>query len=136
MKSRWRFKPAMLLRGKSKVVADAFAFNQIMAVCGRQSDSWTGKRCDWDPCGAHNPLYRVAASSRMKEYGIARMKNGPALAGNGAAETGNEIATSTKNWLPQLRKSLTWDQGAEMAKHSKLQVDMALRIYFCEPLSP
>lgn len=73
---------------------------------------------------------------RMKEYGIARMKNGPALAGHGAAEIGNEIATSTKNWLPQLRKSLTWDQGAEMAKHSKLQVDMALRIYFCEPLSP
>ena len=39
--------------------------------------------------------------------------------------------------LPQtLRQSLTWDQGAEMAQHTRLRVDSGLAIYFCDPQSP
>lgn len=36
----------------------------------------------------------------------------------------------------QLRRSLTWDQGAEMSQHARLRADTGLRIYFCEPRSP
>lgn len=35
-----------------------------------------------------------------------------------------------------LRRSLTWDQGAEMAQHVQLQIDTGLDIYFCDPQSP
>jgi IS30 family transposase len=70
---------------------------------------------------------------RMEEYG---MKHGPALAGHGADAVGNAIATSMNELPAQLRKSLTWDQGAEMAQHAKLRVDTGLQIYFCEPRSP
>jgi IS30 family transposase len=39
--------------------------------------------------------------------------------------------------LPQqLRRSLTWDQGAEMAQHAQLRVDSGLAVYFCDPHSP
>ncbi len=38
--------------------------------------------------------------------------------------------------LKHLRKSLTWDQGAEMAQHAQLQIDTGLAIYFCDPQSP
>jgi IS30 family transposase len=36
----------------------------------------------------------------------------------------------------QLRRSLTWDQGAEMSQHAQLSVDTGLKVYFCDPQSP
>lgn len=35
-----------------------------------------------------------------------------------------------------LRQSLTWDQGAEMARHARLRIESGLEIYFCDPQSP
>ncbi len=36
----------------------------------------------------------------------------------------------------QLRRSLTWDQGTEMAQHVQLRLDTGLDVYFCDPHSP
>lgn len=36
----------------------------------------------------------------------------------------------------QLRKTLTWDQGREMAAHKKFSVDTNIDVYFCDPHSP
>jgi hypothetical protein len=35
-----------------------------------------------------------------------------------------------------LRRSLTWDQGAEMAQHARLKIDAGVKVYFCDPHSP
>ncbi len=35
-----------------------------------------------------------------------------------------------------LRRSLTWDQGAEMTEHPRLRIDTGLQVYFCDPHSP
>lgn len=65
-----------------------------------------------------------------------RGKDGPALAGHGA-EAVRDAITATIATLPeQLRRSLTWDQGAEMAQHAQLRIDAGLPVYFCDPQSP
>ena len=65
-----------------------------------------------------------------------RVKNGPALAGHGAEAVRDAIARTIISLPGQLRRSLTWDQGAEMAKHGELPVMTGLSIYFCDPHSP
>jgi transposase, IS30 family len=65
-----------------------------------------------------------------------RAHNGPALAGHGAEAVRDAIAASIATLPDQLRRSLTWDQGAEMAQHAQLRIDTGLAIYFCDPHSP
>lgn len=36
----------------------------------------------------------------------------------------------------QLRRSLAWDQGTEMAWHASLRIGAGLQAYFCDPRSP
>ena len=65
-----------------------------------------------------------------------RAKNGPALAGHGAEAVRDAIASTITTLPGQLRRSLTWDQGAEMASHAQLRIDTGIQIYFCDPHSP
>jgi IS30 family transposase len=65
-----------------------------------------------------------------------RAKNGPALAGHGAEAVRDAIASTITTLPGQLRRSLTWDQGAEMAQHAQLRIDTGVEIYFCDPHSP
>jgi IS30 family transposase len=65
-----------------------------------------------------------------------RVKNGPALAGHGAEAVRGAIAETITTLPEQLRRSLTWDQGAEMAQHAQLRTGTGLEIYFCDPHSP
>ena len=74
---------------------------------------------------------------RMDGHGDGpRVKNGPALAGHGAEAVRDAIVRVIMTLPEQLRRSLTWDQGAEMAEHVRLRIDTGLAIYFCEPRSP
>ena len=65
-----------------------------------------------------------------------RVKNGPALTGHGAEAVRDAIADAIITLPEQLRRSLTWDQGAEMAQHVQLRIDTGLPVYFCDPQSP
>ena len=65
-----------------------------------------------------------------------RVKNGPALAGHGAEAVRDAIAETITTLPEQLRRSLTWDQGSEMAQHAQLRVQTGLPVYFCDPHSP
>jgi IS30 family transposase len=54
-----------------------------------------------------------------------------------AAEAVRQAMTKRIVTLPaQLRRSITWDQGKEMAEHVRFTVDTGVQIYFCDPKSP
>ena len=65
-----------------------------------------------------------------------RAKNGLALAGHGAEAVRDAIARAIVTMPEQLRRSLTWDQGAELAHHARLKIDAGVHVYFCDPHSP
>lgn len=53
------------------------------------------------------------------------------------AEHVREAMTATIEQLPEaLRRTLTWDQGREMAEHARFTVDTGVPVYFCDPHSP
>jgi len=58
------------------------------------------------------------------------------LTGHGAEAVRDAIADAITTLPQQLRRSLTWDQGAEMAQHAQLRIDTGLPVYFCDPQSP
>ena len=62
------------------------------------------------------------------------------LVGLPASHTADVVADALADaiaTLPeQLRRSLTWDQGKEMAEHARFSVATGVPVYFCDPHSP
>jgi IS30 family transposase len=64
------------------------------------------------------------------------VKNGPALGGYGAEAMRAAIAAQMASMPEQLRRSLTWDRGKELAQHAQLRIDTGIAVYFADPQSP
>jgi transposase, IS30 family len=59
------------------------------------------------------------------------------LPGDRIAETVRDQLIATMAGLPaHLRRSLTWDQGVEMAKHREFTMATDMPVFFCDPHSP
>lgn len=65
----------------------------------------------------------------------------PTIVGHGSkghsAIAVRDAMTATISTLPeQLRRTLTWDQGPEMAAHASFTIATGIPVYFCDPHSP
>jgi IS30 family transposase len=55
----------------------------------------------------------------------------------GTAQHVREVLTKKIQTLPAvLQRSLTWDQGHELAQHATFTVDTGVNVFFCDPHSP
>jgi IS30 family transposase len=58
-------------------------------------------------------------------------------AGNHKADAvADALATAVAHLPEHLARSLTWDQGHEMAEHKRFTDETGIRVYFCDPKSP
>lgn len=60
----------------------------------------------------------------------------PLPAGKGSEQVITAIRAKLTQLPAHLRKTLTWDQGSEMARHAELAIDPQIAVYFCDPHAP
>jgi len=56
--------------------------------------------------------------------------------GRTAEEVRSALTRQVLKLPAQLRRTLTWDQGKEMAEHVRFSMDTDMQVYFCNPHSP
>ena len=56
--------------------------------------------------------------------------------GHTADVVADALAEAITSLPSQLRRSITWDQGKEMAEHARFSVAAGVPVYFCDPHSP
>jgi IS30 family transposase len=82
--------------------------------------------------GAYNRSAIVTLVERSTRYVLLAR-----LEGRHDAATTCAALTATIGRLPaHLRRSLTWDQGSEMADHAEFTIATDVAVYFCDPHSP
>jgi transposase, IS30 family len=57
-------------------------------------------------------------------------------AGRLAPQVRDALAARMATLPDQLRRTLTWDRGKEMAEHVRFSIDTGMAVYFCDPHSP
>jgi IS30 family transposase len=55
---------------------------------------------------------------------------------HGALEVREAMAAAISQLPVTLQRSITWDQGREMAEHAQFSIDTGVEVYFCDPHSP
>lgn len=82
--------------------------------------------------GAGNRTAAITLVERTTRYTmIARLP-----ARHDAATVTDQLIEMITALPAQLAKTLTWDQGAEMAEHARFTIAAGCNVYFCDPHSP
>jgi len=82
--------------------------------------------------GAGNLTATVVLTERQSRLTLL----GALPAGRNADHVGDVVTRLLSKVPPQLRRTLTWDQGRELARWQRIEHQLGTPIYFCEPRSP
>ena len=82
--------------------------------------------------GAHHKRAVITLVERQTRYAMMRL-----LPSGHVSVTVTDQLLEMMSQLPaDLRKTLTWDQGSEMADHARFTLSSGTQVFFCDPRSP
>jgi IS30 family transposase len=81
-------------------------------------------------CGSHNS--QIATLVERHSRFVMLIK----LADKNSVRVAEALASKIQQLPQELRRSLAWDRGIEMASHRRLTLATDLKVYFCDPYSP
>ena len=81
--------------------------------------------------GSHNSAIATLVERTTRITLLVRLPNG-----RSSEPVLTALAERIGTLPAQLVRSLTWDQGKEMAQHARFTIDTGLQIYICDPRSP
>jgi IS30 family transposase len=79
---------------------------------------------------------RMTAIGTLVERATRYVMLFPLPDGNTAESVRTALAETIQRLPQHLWRSLTWDQGKEMAQHAQFTIDTGVQVYFCDPKSP
>ncbi len=79
---------------------------------------------------------RMTAIGTLVERATRYVMLFPLPDGNTAESVRTALAETIQRLPEHLWRSLTWDQGKEMAQHAQFTIDTGVQVYFCDPKSP
>ena len=82
-------------------------------------------------CGKHMSAIATLVERKTRFVMLIQLRNG-----HTADVVAEALAAKIVELPAQLRRSITWDQGKEMAAHARFSVATGVPVYFCDPRSP
>ena len=133
----WKLLPRRRPRRRSRSRCEQAKRNQLGDIRGvrerpggltdRLPGHWEGDLIK----GAHNRSAVVTLVERSSRYTLLA-----AVADSTAASVTRAVTEALDRVPPHLVRSLTWDQGREMADWQKIQAGIRAPVYFCDPALP
>jgi IS30 family transposase len=81
-------------------------------------------------CGANESHIATLVERRSRFLLLAPLES------KNADHVADQLARVILTLPAELRQSLTWDRGAEMARHANFTIQSGVNVYFCDPHSP
>ena len=75
-------------------------------------------------------------TSRLSSSGIPGLRCSVKITGKDTTTVVTALSTQVRKLPEQLRQSLTWDRGMELANHKSFTLATDTQVYFCDPQSP
>src|SRR5262249_47408540 len=125
---RWRVKLALQWSPKLGQIVDAVSIRERPAEVDDRAvpGHWEGDLL----CGANNTHIATLVERHTRFVMLLKIRS------RDTATVVAALAQQVRKLPSELRRSLTWDRGKEMADHKSFTIATNAKVYFCDPRSP
>ena len=121
-------RPARVARQSLGAIPDAISIRARPAEAADRAvpGHWEGDLI----AGRHNSHIATLVERRSRFLLLVKVPD------RGAETVARALTRKIRRLPAELRRSLTWDRGSEMAEHRRFSLATDMQVYFCDPHSP